>query len=86
MKNIARNVYQKSPKDFFTYFASYMLLSFEECQRLGVSVFSKGQDGIYYRQDVVIDEKTGKGEIGGLFESSGRDAAIIECMLKYVSK
>lgn len=91
MKNIARNVYQKSPKDFFTYFAPYMLLSFEECQRLGVSVFSKGQDGIYYRQDVVIDEKTGKGEIGGLFESSGREnetdfAAIIECMLKYVSK
>lgn len=91
MKNIARNVYQKSPKDFFTYFAPYMLLSFEECQRLGVSVFSKGQDGIYYRQDVVIDEKTGKGEIGRLFESSGREnetdfAAIIECMLKYVSK
>lgn len=91
MKNIARNVYQKSPKDFFTYFAPYMLLLFEECQRLGVSVFSKGQDGIYYRQDVVIDEKTGKGEIGRLFKSSGREnetdfAAIIECMLKYVSK
>lgn len=67
MKNIARNVYQKNPKDFFTYFAPYMLLLFEECQRLGVSVFSKGQDGIYYRQDVVIDEKTGKGEIGRLF-------------------
>ena len=91
MKNIARNVYQKSPKDFCTYFAPYMLLSFEKCQRLSVSVFFRGQDGRYYRQNVVIDEKTGKGDIGILFESSGKEnetdfAAIIECMLKYVSK
>lgn len=91
MKNIAQNVFHKSPKDFFNYIAPYMLLSFEECQRLGVSVFFQGQNGTYYRQDVVIDEKTGKGERGSLFESSGREnetdfAAIIECMLKYVSK
>lgn len=91
MKNIAQNVFHNSPKDFFNYIAPYMLLSFEECQRLGVSVFFQGQNGTYYRQDVVIDEKTGKGERGSLFESSGREnetdfAAIIECMLKYVSK
>lgn len=91
MKNIAQNVFNNSPKDFFNYIAPYMLLSFEECQRLGVSVFFQGQNGTYYRQDVVIDEKTGKGERGSLFESSGREnetdfAAIIECMLKYVAK
>ena len=91
MRDIAKNVFHKSPKDFFNYIAPYMLLSFEECQRLGVSVFFQGQNGTYYRQDVVIDEKTGKGERGSLFESSGREndtdfAAIIECMLKYVAK
>lgn len=91
MKNIAQNVFNNSPKDFFNYIAPYMLLSFEECQRLGVSVFFQGQNGTYYRQDVVIDEKTGKGERGSLFESSGREnetdfAAILECMLKYVAK
>lgn len=91
MRDIAKNVYQKSPDAFYSYFAPYMLLTQDGYQHTGVSIFYRGKDSSYYRQDVRIDEKTGKGIKGSTFVCSGREegtnfAAIIECMLKYVAK
>ena len=91
MRNIAKDVYQKSPDDFYAYFAPYMLLAQEENHHIGVSIYYRDNGGSYSRQDVIIDEKTGKGERGSLFRCSGREeetdfAAIIECMLEYVVK
>ena len=88
MKDIAEDVFEAKAEYFFCYIAPYMLLLDKENKRLGVSVFYKGSDS-YYRQDILIDEKTGKGRRGSLFTSSSREEktdfpAIIECMLKYV--
>lgn len=91
MRDIAKNVYEKSPNDFYAYFAPYMLLAQDERQHTGVSIYYRENCGSYSRQDVIIDEETGKGRRGSLFKCSGREeetdfAAIIECMLEYVAK
>ena len=54
-------------------------------------IYYRENGGSYSRQDVIIDEETGKGRRGCLFKCSGREeetnfAAIIECMLEYVAK
>lgn len=88
MKDIAEDVFEKKAEYFFCYIAPYMLLLNKENKRLGASIFYKSSDS-YYRQDFLVDEKTGKGRRGSLFISSSREEktdfpAIIECMLKYV--
>ena len=88
MKDIAEDVFEAKADYFFCYIAPYMLLLDKENKRLGASVFYRDSDS-YYRQDILIDEKTGKGHRGSLFTSSSREEktdfpAIIECMLKYV--
>lgn len=91
MKDIAKKIYHKYPNDFYAYFAPYMLLVQEERQHNGVSIYYRNNAGRYSRQDIIIDENTGKGTIGTLFMCSGREeetdfTAIIECMLNYVAK
>lgn len=68
-----------------------MLLTQDEREHTGVSIYYRENGGSYSRQDVIIDEETGKGRRGCLFKCSGREeetdfAAIIECMLEYVAK